>query len=255
MAFSAAGPSRTETSEEWQAFPLPGLWGQNFSNGLNYAYADCNGDGLVDEDDFDKVIRDNYGQVHGSITSEGFSNAPANASAPRIILETNTPVVLPGATVDISFSLDPSTQATEDFYGIAFSLKYDTGLLEGDDGPDFDLVENNWIEGDGSYIQEHYVDNKGDGTAMLAITRTNQQTVPIQQSNIGNFSIVIEDIILGLQRDTTFFLEIDSVRLISDQFQTIPTITNKIAITVSTDITSTQDTSNVVVSADDRPAG
>ena len=248
-AFGAAGSPRGEISEEWQAFPLPTSWSQNFPNGLNYAYADCNGDGLVDEDDFDKAISDNYGEIHGSISSDDFANASANVSAPKLMLETNTPVVLPGAIVNIDLSLSPSGQSTENFYGIAFSLKYEPDLLEGDDGPDFDLAENNWISADNSYVQELFVDNKGDGTAMLAITRTDQQAIPIQASSIGAFSIVIENIIF-FERDT-FTLEIDSVRLIGDGFQTIPTITNKIDIIVTTDTTSTRDSSSVVVTSID----
>ena len=253
-AFGTVGASRAEVSEEWQAFPLPAPWGQSFPNGLNYAYADCNGDGIVDEDDFDKAIRDNFGEIHGSISSDGFVNAPSNAAAPKLILETNTPIVLPGSAVSIDLSLAPSNQVSNNFYGIAFSLKYEPALLEGDDGPDFDLDETNWIEADGSYIQEHFVDNKGDGTAMLAITRTNQQSIPIQSDRIGAFSIVIEDIIFGLRVDT-FTLEIDSVRLIGDNFQSIPVITNKIDIIVASDTSNIKDSTAVLVSSHEQQSG
>lgn len=249
-AFGAEGPSRDESSTEWQAFPLPTPWSQNFSNGLNYAYADCNGDGIIDEDDFDDAIEDNYGEVHGIITSDGFLNADANSAAPKLTLETSTPVVLPGSTVNIDLSIAPTSGAAENFYGIALSLKYESSLLEGDDGPDFDLVEDNWIGADGSYVQEYYADNDADSTAMLAITRTNQQFIPIQESSIGSFSIVIEDIIFGLERDT-FTLEIDSVRFISEDFRTIPVITDKVDIVVTTDTTTTKDSTIVSVVSQD----
>ncbi len=248
VAFGATGPSRAEISEEWEAFPLPNLWNQNFPDGLNYAYADCNGDGVVDESDFEDVIEGNYGEIRGQVFSDDFVNAAANSSAPMLRLETSTPVVLPGAAVNIDLSFANSDQSVENFYGIAFSLKYGSALLE-EEEIDFDLAENNWIEADGSLVQDLFEEDEDQGTAMLAITRTNQRAIPIRESTIGSFTIVIEDIILGLERDT-FTLEIDSVRLISDQFRTIPVVTDKIDIIVTTDTTSVKDTTNVISSTD-----
>lgn len=241
-AFGSTGPQRTEMGDDWQAYALPAPWSQNFPSGLNYAYADCNGDGVVDEEDFDGAIEGNFGEVNGPVRSDGFANGTPGA-APRIRLETSTPVVLPGSVVNIRLRLDDSELPVEDFYGIAMSMKYDADLLEGDDGPDFELSESSWINANDAYVEDLMEDNDDAGTAMLAITRTDQRAVPVGEEQIGLLSVVIEDIIVGREIDT-LTIEIDSVRMISNQFQNIPTVTDKIQIIVA------KDTTGIVVATD-----
>ena len=250
MAFGTTGPPRSESSTDWQAYALPTLWSQTLPNGLNYAYADCNGDGIIDEEDFDEAIEENFGETHGQQSSEGFINAPSTAMAPKVLLQTNTPVVQPGATVNIGLSLAPTSQSVVPFYGIAFTLKYNPNLLEGDDDLDFDLAQNSWVAGDGSYVQDLFVENEGMGSGMFALTRTNQLTIPTQLATIGNFTIVIEDIILGLEQDT-LNLTIDSIRLISEDFQTIPAITDQIDIIITNNPDPKKDSTDVLVALDD----
>ena len=250
MAFGSTGPARNEVSTDWQAYPISAPWNQTLPNGLNYAYADCNGDGIINEDDFDEAIEENVGETHGQLGPEGFVNAPAMAPAPKLLLQTNTPIVQPGATVNIDLSFAPNSTAVAPFYGMAFTMKYDPELLEDDDGPDFDLAESSWVASDGSYVQEFLVESEGDGSGMLALTRTNQRTIPTQTGIIGNFTIVIEDIILGLEKDT-FTLAIDSIRFISEGFQTIPAITDKIEIVISNETNPNTDSTGVIVDLDD----
>jgi len=232
-AIGSTGPQRVEVSGEWQAQPLPPLWSQSFPDGVNYAYADCDGSGVVDDDDFDDAIEDNFGLTHGTVTPDTYDNA-APGTAPRLRLQPDAEIVQEGAIVNIGLSLDDSRQPIADFYGIAMQLSYTTGLLEGDDGPDFDLVENSWINADGSAVQEIFVDNDGQGLAELAITRTNQQTVPVGPGEFGRFSIVIEDIIVGLEIDT-FILRIDSVRLINANLESTPVTPDTARIIISRD--------------------
>ena len=50
----------------------------------------------------------------------------------------------------------------------------------------------------GKYL---YVDDEDAGTAELAITRTNQQSVAGRADQFGSFSIIIEDIIVEVFED------------------------------------------------------
>ncbi|MBK7873494.1 MAG: T9SS type A sorting domain-containing protein [Saprospiraceae bacterium] len=243
IAFGSSGPSRSEVSTDWQAVPLLSFWTQTFPNGLNYAYTDCDGNGVVDEEDFDKAIDDNFGLTHGTPQPDGYANGQLGA-APRLRLQPDAEIVGFGATVNIGLSLDDSVMPVSDFYGLAFTLSYTTGILAGDDGPDFELAESSWIEADNSYVQDLFVDNNGQGQAQLAITRTNQQAIPINAGEIGRFSIVIEDIIVGRDIDT-FHLIIDSILLINDKFGKIPVAPDTVTIIVSKDpkITATNENS------------
>jgi hypothetical protein len=234
LAFGTTGPQRAAPSVDWQAQPLV-PWSANFPSGPNYAFADCNGDGVVDEGDFEDAIEENFGLFHGPLLPNFYANAaPGDSKAPRIRLSTNTPVVQEGAIVDISFRLEDPDQTINDFYGIAFTLSYTTEYLSGDDGLDFDLKEDNWIGADDTYIQELFVDNDGSGSAMLAITRTNQEGIPIQNTEIGRLKLVIEDIIVGLLIDTVR-VQVDSIRLITKDFRSIPAMTDQIEIIVAKD--------------------
>jgi hypothetical protein len=232
FAHGNAGPPRNEESTDWSAQSLDELWGQTFPGGIDFAYADCDGNGFIDEDDFDDAIEDNFGLTHGTVSPDQYSNGSPGI-APRLVMDVSDSLVQEGATVTISLWLDDSDMPIDNFYGLAFTMSYTTGLLEDDDGPDFDLTENNWIEAaDDSYVQDLYYENDGLGDAAFGITRTNQVSIPAEPGMIGNFSVVIEDIIVGLTVDT-FLLQIDSVRLISDQLVSIPVVPDTAMIVIT----------------------
>lgn len=241
IAFGSSGPPRAQVSTNWEAVPLLSLWAQSFPDNTNYAFADCNGDGIVDADDFDDAIEDNFGLTHGTLRPDGYANAQPGA-APRLRLQPDSENVGYGATVNISLSLDDSAMPVNNFYGMALKLSYTPGILAGDDGPDFDFVENNWIAADNSFVQDLFEDNNGLGTAELATTRTNQQVIPVNPAEIGRFSIVIEDIIVGREIDT-FRLQIDSIYLIDNEFGIIPVVPDTTIIIVSKDpkVTATEE--------------
>lgn len=231
IAFGSSGPARPEVSTDWQGIPLAAPWGQSFPDGINYAYADCDGSGLVDEDDFDKAIDDNYGLTHGPLLPEGYANGQAG-QAPRLRLTADATQVNFGATVNISLSFDPAAQLPEDFYGLAARFSYNRDALAGDDGVDFDFQEDNWIEADNSFVEELFVDDRDLERAELAVTRTNQQNILAEPTEIGSFSIVIEDIIVGRSVDT-FTLRIDSILVINNERRIIPIAPDTVQIIIT----------------------
>ena len=234
IANGNSGPARAVVSTDWEAQTAPTAWSQSFPGGLNYAYADCNGDGIIDEDDFDEGIDNNFNLTHGALLPDGYANASGPGAAPQLRLEPSMEIVGQGAIVTIDLFLEDNQQPVPDFYGMALQLSYTTGLLEGDDGPDFDFTEGNWIEAEDDAVQELFIDDNGMGQAQLAVSRTNQVPVSVEPTAIGQFSIVIEDIIVGLSVDT-FELSIDSVFLITDQLQTVATVPDTARIIIAKD--------------------
>lgn len=234
IANGSSGPARASVETDWLAQNAPADWSQSFPGGLNYAYADCNGDGLVDSDDFDEAIDDNFSQTHGILQPDGYNNAASGSIAPQLRLVPSMEIVGEGAMVTIDLFLDDERQAIPDFYGLALQLSYTTDLLEGDDGPDFDFTEGGWIAAADNAAQELFIDDDGSGQAQLAVSRTNQIAVNVEAAAIGQFSIVIEDIIVGLSVDT-FELIIDSVFLINDQLQSVAAITDTARIIIAKD--------------------
>lgn len=233
LAFGESGPARAEVNSEWEAIPLVSPWGQNFANGVDYAYADCDGNGLVDEDDYDDAIEDNFGLTRGTPQPDGYTDGvPGNA--PRLQFQTDNQVVPFGATVNIDLSLDDSAAPLADFYGMALHLSYTTEVLAGDDGLEFEFESDSWVAADNSYVQDLFVDIDEAGQGELAITRTNQQAIPVAAGRIGRFSIVIEDIIVGRTIDT-FRLQIDSVLLFNKDQTTVPVVRDEIEIIITND--------------------
>lgn len=223
QAFGANGSPRAEASADWAPRAAPPAWTQNFRNGINFAYADCNGDGVVNEADLDDGIEDNYGLIQGTVSGDGFANAPAGSgAAPRIQLSADNNIVRPGEQINISLRIDDASRPIQNFYGLAFTMKYTAEYLQEDDGLDFELNENNWLHADGSYVEKLFADNEEEGTAMLAITRTNQEFVAVGTEELGSFSVVIEDIIISKEVDTIQII-IDSVLLITDGFRSLAT--------------------------------
>ena len=66
FAFNATGSPRVDATTDWAGQTITEEWEGNFPNGLNFVYADCNGDGLVNEEDAE-VIKANILLVHDDV--------------------------------------------------------------------------------------------------------------------------------------------------------------------------------------------
>ncbi|MEO0790803.1 MAG: hypothetical protein AAFY36_19215, partial [Bacteroidota bacterium] len=208
IAFGATGPGRPDENTDWEAMPVPGLWSESFPDGLNYHYADTDGNGVVNSDDVDDAIEGNYGLTHGIVSGDGYQNASAGEGAPSFRFEANMLVVEPGEILTIDLFLDDIPEDPSDVYGMALDMSYSVGFIEGDDGPDFDLTEDSWLNTGNDSFLELFEEGDGNGQADLGLSRTDLQTVTPGAEPIGQISIVIEDIIVGLIIDT-FELSID----------------------------------------------
>lgn len=233
VANGSTGPARLDSTKTWagQAAPLP--WNQSFANALNYYYADTDGNGKVEEDDID-AIRNNYGLTHGMVLG-GDYNAPGPSAGPRLRLIPEVEVVGEGAQIDVELVLDDMDAPLQNFYGIAFTLRYSPELLSEQGGLDFRLVDESWVaENEEDNVEYIFIQNPEQGTAEIAITRTNQEGVAVDPFSFGNLSIVIEDIILGLDVDT-FAMKIDSIRLVDQNFSSTQVASDSLGIIVAKD--------------------
>lgn len=213
VANGATGAGRTNASTEWQGQALPAtLWGTNFPNGLNFAYADCDGNGVINEADKD-VITQNYGQVHGTIIPDEYPQAnPAND--PSLQLSSDMSVVAPEGTLLADLSLGTAADSITGFYGIAFTLRYDPDVV-GNKGNDLrlDLPDTTWMSGQGDDKVIQFVQHdRTTGLADYAIVRKNG--IPADGfGKIGTFSIVMEDIIVGLTKITATDIQLVNLGL------------------------------------------
>lgn len=220
VAYGSTGPERDNPDNDWSPQTLPDPWALNFSNGLNYSYADCTGDGVVDDDDIEEGVLENFGETHGILQSDGYSNG-IQGMDPVLRLVPNTDLANAGSTVSFDIVLGSENMPISEFYALAFSMTYDVEFSEDDDNDiEAELVNNSWIDptnGSLSRIMTVFEDN---GHAEIGITRINQQAISNGFGVIATFSIVIEDDIASSVIDT-FHIDIDSVLVIGPQDETI----------------------------------
>lgn len=228
VAFGNTGPTRAGASTDWIAQMPSADWSTDFPGGVNYSFADCNGDGIVNQTDFE-TIEENLGEVHGILVPDEYSSDNGGDAPMVSIVPQNSNL---GLGVPIVFDIyvgDPEFPV-ENFYGIALSLSYNPDFTLAGEW-DFEDDEMVWYDPDDSASEELYKVNEGAGTMELAVTRTNQQVVS-GSGKIGEISVVVEDIIFGLMTDT-LFLNIDNIRLIDNNLNTLPAQSDSTFVIIS----------------------
>lgn len=234
-AFGASGPARDAIDADWEAQPAPSPWNESFPSGLNYFYADCDGNGVVDLQDLTEAIEDNYLETHGLLSGDGFANA-APGEGPRLRLVPSSTVATPFSQIEIDLFLGDEEQPIFDFYGISLQLSY--GMRQGSDYDDFEFETEigGWFD-PGNSDSFTFFDEEDD-KADLTISRTNQQTIAQGAGKLGSFSVIMEDIIVGLEQDT-FVIRIDSVFLITNELTALPVEVDSSEIILVKEKTST----------------
>lgn len=225
-AYSQNGPERPNASTLWgaQAF-IP--WAQTFPGGLNFAYADGNGDGEINKQDIQDAIELNYGLTHGIPRPDAFLSGQAG-KAPRLFFTASNLVVEPGEELDIELNLGDEDFPLERFYGIAFHLSYNRDLVR-----DLDVEDeaNPWFDTQGEDSKHLIYVAPTGGQIEAAFSRTDQQTIQ-GFGRIARVKIVIEDIIVGRPVDT-LRLTIDSILLMDENMKPYPVVNDTLEVFVT----------------------
>lgn len=234
VASESEGAERPGASENWQAQPVGALWAQSFPDGINYAYADCDGNGEVEDDDIE-TIEDNFFLTHGILIPDTYSSG-SPATAPLVKLEAQNSNISINQPLIIDLWLGDETMPIQNFYGIAITMKYNPDFTLGSEW-DFEEV-NPWYDPLEENSEELFVVDETNGIMELAITKTDQQSIS-GGGKIGELRIVVEDIIFGLQADT-LKLQIENIRMIDKDFNTLSVVKDSTFVVISrTNVTST----------------
>jgi len=195
IALGETGPIRPGSSNVWEAQEAEN-WGQNLPIlGADYKHIDADGNGIItDEDKFPIAV--NYNQ-----TNENFAGLLGNdlEGDDLFIVPENT-VAVPGGSLFFDVHLGTVDSPIEDLYGIAFRLDIDTQYVQ---DVLFDFSES-WIGEDEEYLGYGKFSDEIDH-AGTAITRVDGNTIS-GFGKIARIEIVIIDVILGFEADTTVCL-------------------------------------------------
>lgn len=243
-AEGAQGPARATVSGDWAPQDPPELWAATFPDGQNYAFADCNGDGNVNSADLN-IIRNNFWQTQPMVSLDEFFTGTVGQD-PQLLLETADPITEPEATETASLSLGSEQLQIDSFFGIAFSLKFDTlniiptDGIGPDDGIEFELANPSWINdpmGMGTNRSEVFFEVMDDyAVAQVAIYRGPNAGAASGFGEIAEFSIVMEDIIVGLVE-----LETDSIFLAGHNFEGVEVAPSRLKFATPEDSLLLQD--------------
>ena len=229
-AFGETGNARTTINGAWEAQTAPELWSGSFPNGINFLYADCNGDGVVDELDADVLIQ-NIGLSHDDVLFVPDERPIGELGTnPECRLMNN----LPAAPVDQLFTIDISLGdqdiPIENMSGMTFILDVEPDII-GLNNTTFTLNENTWLESDEE--QSLVVQHIDEERARLKVAYTKTDRIPLSGFGpLATVSFLIEgDIVNFLVRDTITYT-IDSIVVLMDDLTAIPIVADTLLLPI-----------------------
>ena len=209
VAFDEEGPLRPDAGTSWQAHPMGDSWGQNFPNGMNYAFADADGNGIVNEADLQSAIISNFGNEHGTILTDEYSQYQG-VSTPTLLLVPEAKHVAAGTMIEVDIILGSNNVPAQNVHGVAFRLNYDANLvINGTFEGAINDGTNNGQVGVNQPLQTLIVSDETEGTAAFALTRTDGLG-SFGRTVLANFSFFIEN---NIESDT-MYLSLDQIQMV-----------------------------------------
>ena len=236
LAHNAVGPPRASQGTLWQPYSFT-PWGLTFPNGIDYAFADCDGNGIIDFHDF-IAIEQNYGLEHGSVTTNNFLEGTPGVNA-ELRFDTFGLInpYLPAELVFAPITLGTQNLPATDFYGISFTIEYDPDIFC-DNFCVLDFTFNDsWIDSVGffSFVSYNFQDNDpASGEMEITLVRNDQQAVAVGEGFIGAFVGIIEEDLIDLYNanETTTLLRLNKIKYIDDNFTEIPIVKDTLSIQI-----------------------
>ncbi len=127
LGYDSTGPARAVTSIVWQGNQATD-WAQSFGSytpAVNYKYADCNGDGMIDATDT-TAITQNFSLTH----SKTIYRKPWRAGDPVIYPLLSKDTVANGDTLTVDIHLGDVSLTATNVYGLAYTINYDPAVLD-----------------------------------------------------------------------------------------------------------------------------
>lgn len=211
VAQDVKGEKRGREDSIWAA-QLVIAWPDTFPNGLNYAYADCDGNGVVNEADL-RIISKNFLRTRVNNRPDVFALGVPGRD-PKLQLRTNQAFAKKGQTLPVEVGLGTSDILAKDFFGISFTIPYDprvTGRVS--NGANFELAADSWLGKRNAEVKEFVVNSSNSGKTYVAVYKKKKENVPSGEGVIGTFNIVVvEDIVSGIE---TVDLGLEDIKLVN----------------------------------------
>ena len=187
LGYKQTGIARDSISTVWQGWPSQD-WPNTFPSGLNYKYADCDGDGKIYYDDV-FAIADNYGLTHAK------SKSTRSPGSPQLFFSFAKDTMNTGDSVIARINLGKPSAPVNQIYGLAFTINFNPLLIDSSSITiDFDSSQFGSTT-DTSIIKITNIDAIG-GTVDISIIRTDGNNVTVK-GTVAKLRFVIIDNISG----------------------------------------------------------
>ena len=231
------GPPRTPAEQNilWSEKTIDTPWPLTLSNGLNAAFADCDGNGIIGFDgggppfnEDTEAIQFNYGETHGAVTPDVFNLGSQGVDPPLFFGAPSFPIFEGGVGM-LSLQLGTPSQPVDDFLAIAFSIEYNPDLINGGgfvlffDGNDFGPPQS---------VVFHQDEDAGRIDAAMILLGPAMSG----SGTLAEFFIVIEDNVMDFTTpELPTELKIKDVKIISSDLSELPIYADSTSITIFND--------------------
>ena len=171
LFYGTTGTARTIVSNAWQPNPTAD-WGVTYQSwGSDIKHADCNGDGIINDDDT-LAISLNYSSIH-NLAPLPVPDVDPRQVNPPLFFSSSSPIYYAGDTIEIEIHAGDSALPVNNLYGWAFDFTYNSPLYAESGTVNF-LYPSSWLGTPGSdAIKIGFIDEPG-GTVYGAISRNDQ---------------------------------------------------------------------------------
>ncbi|MGB3949169.1 MAG: T9SS type A sorting domain-containing protein [Bacteroidia bacterium] len=199
--FSQTGTPRASTGNVWQAY-ISTNWGSTQNNGEDLMHVDCDGNGIIDNDDT-LAINQNFSLTHmiSNPPTEVYSN---ERTTPDMYFVISSSAFNAGDWVTAELWLGSMAAPLTNLYGLAFNIHYDQNLVE--NATEMLSYPTSWLGTKGTdLLTVSKIDNITN-TACGAMVR-NDQTPRSGYGKIADFKFQVSN---SLTSDDTIMFTISS---------------------------------------------
>ena len=211
-----SGPRRSDTTTDFKEVLIDELWETSFADGVNHAYADCNGDGKIDKKDLDVIVA-NLNMERLNIEQDIF-NTGIELVDPSLVVEVEEGVVGRNETARATFSLGSEEIPVDSFFAIAITIPYADDVDPREiEKAKFELTDS-WMGMANADLRVNEINEPENRRSHFIISRKIQRGVVVRQESfesVGIFSIVMEDI----ATDRNILLDPTQTKMISSTIE------------------------------------
>ena len=174
LAYDSTGPVRAVQGIVWQG-DVAANWADSFTSytpALNYKYADCNGDGIIDASDTVAIMA-NYSLTHAKT---GPMLSPWRNGVPAIKAVVSPDTAYTGDTLTVTFVVGDTNTTVNNLYGLAFRYNFDPLVVDSTFPSRMGFLPTSWIGTPSQKISINKIFST-TGQIQAAVTRINHTSV------------------------------------------------------------------------------